>query len=211
MIEQLLILVAAFAIGFAVGRYRVYRAYSLQNRGEAVLAARLMENFKAPSYHLMNSVTLRRNDGTTQIDHILISRYGVYVIETKNYKGWIFANPRHSMWTQVIFKRKFRLRNPIHQNFGHVQVVQSVLDFLPPETISSAVVFTGEAEFKTELPVGVYSTDRFIEHIRSQATEVMSENRMQFCIGRLEAKRLALTQQTDVEHRQYVQRKHGEA
>lgn len=175
------------------------------------MAARLMENFKAPSYHLMNSVTLRRNDGTTQIDHILISRYGVYVIETKNYKGWIFANPRHSMWTQVIFKRKFRLRNPIHQNFGHVQVVQSVLDFLPPETISSAVVFTGEAEFKTELPVGVYSTDRFIEHIRSQATEVMSENRMQFCIGRLEAKRLALTQQTDVEHRQYVQRKHGEA
>ena len=68
----------------------------------------------------MNSVTLRRNDGTTQIDHILISRYGVYVIETKNYKGWIFANPGHSMWTQVIFKRKFRFRNPIHQNFGHV-------------------------------------------------------------------------------------------
>lgn len=207
MIEQLFILVAAFAIGFATGRYRTY---SLQNRGEAVLAARLMENFKAPSYHLMNSVTLRRNDGTTQVDHILISRYGVYVIETKHYKGWIFANPRHSMWTQVIFQRKFRLRNPIHQNFGHVRAVQSILDFLPPETISSAVVFTGEAEFKTELPVGVYSIDRFIEHIRSQAKEVMSENRMQFCIGRLEATRLALTQQTDVEHRQYVQRKHGE-
>ncbi len=175
------------------------------------MASRLMENFKAPSYHLMNSVTLRRNDGTTQVDHILISRYGVYVIETKNYKGWIFANPRHSIWTQVFFQRKSRFQNPIHQNFGHVRAVQSVLDFLSPEMISSAVVFTGEAEFKTELPVGVYSIDRFIEHIRRQVTEVMSENRMQFCIGRLEANRLALTQQTDVEHRQYVQRKHGAA
>ncbi|MEI6758000.1 MAG: NERD domain-containing protein [Chlorobium sp.] len=209
MIEQLLLLAAVFAIGFAAGRYRVYRVYSLQNRGEAVLAARLMENFKAPSYHLMNSVTLRRNDGTTQIDHILISRYGVYVIETKHYKGWIFANPNHSRWSQVLFKRKFRFQNPINQNFAHVRAVQSLLDFLPPETISSAVVFTGEAVFKTELPVGVYSTDRFIEHIRCQATEVMSENRMQFCIGRLEANRLALTQQTDVEHQQYVQQKHG--
>ncbi len=209
MIEQLLLLAAAFVIGFAVGRYRIDRVYSLQNRGEAVLADRLIENFQAPSYHLMNNVTLRRNDGTTQVDHILISRYGVYVIETKNYNGWIFANPRHSMWTQVLFKRKFRFQNPIHQNFGHVRAVQTLLDFLPPETISAAVVFTGEAEFQTELPVGVYSTDRFIEHIRNRVMEVMSENRMQFCIGRLEANRLALTQQTDVEHQYYVQRKHG--
>ena len=208
MIEQLLLLAAAFTIGYAAGRYRVY---SLQNRGEAAFAAKMVENFPAPSYHLMNNVTLRYNDGTTQVDHILISRYGVYVIETKNYKGWIFANPRHSMWTQVLFKRKFRFQNPIHQNFGHVRAVQSVLDFLSPETISSAVVFTGEAEFKTELPVVVYSTNSFINYIRSQAMEVMSDNRMQFCIGRLEANRLALTQQTDVEHRQYVQRKHGAA
>jgi len=95
VVELLLLLAAVFAIGFAAGHY--YRVYSLQNRAEANLAGRLIENFPAPSYHLMNNVTLRRNNGTTQVDHILIARSGVYVIETKNYKGWIFANPRHSM------------------------------------------------------------------------------------------------------------------
>ena len=40
----------------------------------------------------MNHVTLRMDGGTTQVDHILVSRFGVFVIETKDYSGWIFAN-----------------------------------------------------------------------------------------------------------------------
>ena len=32
--------------------------------------------------------------GTTQIDHILVSKYGIFVIETKNRKGWIFGGPQ---------------------------------------------------------------------------------------------------------------------
>ena len=33
-------------------------------------------------------------DGTTQIDHIFVSHYGVFVVETKNTSGWIFGNER---------------------------------------------------------------------------------------------------------------------
>ncbi|MCR8923134.1 NERD domain-containing protein [Dasania sp. GY-MA-18] len=43
-------------------------------------------------YHLFNNVTLASEDGSTQIDHLLISKYGVFVIETKNMKGWIFGS-----------------------------------------------------------------------------------------------------------------------
>ncbi|MDX1757907.1 MAG: nuclease-related domain-containing protein [Marinobacter sp.] len=43
-------------------------------------------------YHLIKNVTLPTEDGTTQIDHIIVSRYGVFVVETKNMKGWIFGN-----------------------------------------------------------------------------------------------------------------------
>ncbi len=38
-------------------------------------------------YTLFKNVTLPTEDGTTQIDHIIVSRYGVFVIETKNMKG----------------------------------------------------------------------------------------------------------------------------
>jgi hypothetical protein len=65
---------------------------SFQNHGEALLSRVALTNFGPPDYHLMNHVTLQMNDGTTQVDHILVSRFGVFVIETKDYKGWIFAN-----------------------------------------------------------------------------------------------------------------------
>lgn len=196
----------AVAIGFALGRYR---AHSLQNRGEALLMRTLQLHFAAPDYHLMNNVTLRLKDGTTQVDHVLVSRFGVFVIETKDYKGWIFANPKQANWTQVIFKRKFRFQNPIFQNYKHLCAVQEALDFLPAKAVQSVVVFTGDAKFKTEIPNGVYSIARFIAHIKDQTEEVLSLNRVQFSVGRLESIRLTLTRKTDIEHVQSLQRQHG--
>ena len=45
-------------------------------------------------YTLFKNVTLPTEDGTTQIDHVIVSRYGVFVIETKNMKGWLFGDPK---------------------------------------------------------------------------------------------------------------------
>jgi hypothetical protein len=78
--------------------------------------------------------------------------------------------------------------------------VRDLLDFLPPETIKSVVVFTGDAEFKTETPQGVILIDELTDHIGRQNEAVMSLNRLQFCVGRLETTRLAISGKTDVEH-----------
>jgi len=71
--------------------------------------------------------------------------------------------------------------------------VEELLDFLPPEAIKSAVVFTGRAEFKTEMPPGVYTLSGLIDHLRAATEEVMSLNRVQICVGRLETARLAIS------------------
>ncbi len=204
-----LYILLALAVGFVIGRYRAYRASAFQNRSEALLSRVVQTNFGPPDYHLMNHVTLQLKDGTTQVDHILVSRFGVFVIETKHYKGWIFANAKHANWTQVLFHRKHKFQNPILQNFRHVRVVQSHLDFLPPGAIKSVVVFTGEAEFKTEIPQGVFSLSGLIEYLREQTVEVISLNRVQFCVGRIETTRLAISGQTDVEHVQSLERRRG--
>lgn len=203
-----LYIILALAIGFALGRYR---SYSYQNRGEALLTRVARQHFTPPDYHLLNHVTLPLKDGTTQVDHILVSRFGIFVIETKDYKGWIFGNPKQASWTQVLYRRKFKFQNPIFQNFRHVRAVQDLLDFLPPEAVKSVVVFTGDAEFKTDIPPGVYSLTQFVDHIRDNTAEVISLNRMQFCVGRLETARLAISGKTDVEHVQSLERKHGRA
>ena len=39
-------------------------------------------------YHRLNNITLPlSNGGSTQIDHVIVSVYGIFVIETKHYKG----------------------------------------------------------------------------------------------------------------------------
>src|SRR5690349_12424781 len=91
----------ALVIGFLLGRYRSrYQTHVFQNRGEAKLSRALKMRFLAPDYHLLNHVTLRVKDETTQIDHVLVSRFGIFVIETKDYKGWIFAGSNDRYWTQ---------------------------------------------------------------------------------------------------------------
>ena len=199
------------AVGFVLGyRQRQRPEFSHQNNGEELVTSTLRRLFKAPDYHLINHVTLKHRGGTTQIDHILVSRFGVFVIETKNYSGWIFGDANHDSWTQVTFNDKYRFQNPIRQNFGHVQAVQALLDFLPATAIQSVVVFLGDAEFKTDMPTGVFTLAMLVKHLRSCKQEVVSPNRVQFCVGRLETARLAITGQTDLEHVSALRRKYGQ-
>ena len=204
----------ALAAGYIIGSRRKRGkadGVSFQNHGEALLSRVVLSSFAPPDYHLLNHVTLRVNNGTTQVDHIIVSRFGVFVIETKDYKGWLLANEKQSHWTQILFHWKFKFQNPIIQNQRHVAAVQLLLDFLPSGAVKSAVVFTGDAEFRTDIPRGVFRVPEFIGYVRRHSDEVMSLNRMQFCVGRLETERLAITRKTDVEHIQTLRRWHDDA
>lgn len=79
-------------------------------------------------YQVINDVLLPTNYGTTQIDHIVISIYGVFIIETKNYKGTISGGPNSEMWAQNIFGNKYSMPNPIRQNKVHMAAVCDVLN-----------------------------------------------------------------------------------
>ena len=173
--------------------------------GEELLKNQIINSLSSPSWHLLNNITLKTVNGTTQIDHILVSRYGVFVIETKHYSGWLFGGATSKEWTQVIYGTKHRFQNPLHQNYKHLKAVQELLDFLTPEQVIGLVVFTGDAEFKTDIPSGIYSLESVIKYLKGLNVELLTENRMQFCVGRLECQRLALTQQTDIEHQTHIQ------
>lgn len=201
----------AVAFGYVLGRTRAYHTTVFQNRGEALVSRVVLKNFGPPDYHLINHFTVQMKDGTTQVDHILVSRFGVFVIETKDYKGWIFGGAKQRSWTQVLFRAKFRFQNPIHQNMRHVRAVQGLLHFLPPGAIKSVVVFTGEAEFRTEIPPGVFYISGLVNYLRSQIDEVMSLNQLQSCVGRLETARFAISGETDIEHVRSLEQRHRSA
>jgi hypothetical protein len=208
-VNSIFIVLASLVIGFVLG-YFSHHVHSSKNRGELLVRKAIKKHFHSPNYHLLNHITLKHGDSTTQIDHVLVSCYGVFVIETKHYKGWIFANPKHETWTQVLFKAKFKFQNPIHQNHRHVVAVRELLEFLPQDAIKSVVVFSGDAEFKTDMPSGVFTLPKLIDYLESCTEELLSVNRVQFSVGRIETARMEVSGKTDVEHVAALQKRYGQ-
>ena len=204
--EVLVSTIVAFAAGFFLAKRR---KETEENQGEAAVRKMLVRWCRGSTSHILNNVTLRYADGTTQIDHILITEKGILIIETKHYKGWIFANSNSRQWMQVIYKMKNKFQNPLHQNSMHVRAVQQLLDFLPKENIRGVVVFTGEASFKTGIPSGVVHFHQLQNYVENFRFAELSENRVQFCVGRIECQRQEITATTDIEHQKYLERKFG--
>ena len=171
--------------------------------GEGVvnLAAKLRLNPKV--YHLIKDVTVPAQNGTTQIDHVIVSKFGLFVIETKNYKGWIFADAKDRQWTQVNFKQKHRFQNPLRQNYGHICALSELLG-LPKENIHGVVCFMGDAKFKTKVPAGVFIQGSYITHIKSFKTSVFSETEVTHLIQRIESGRLKRGFKTNRAHVQQL-------
>ena len=64
-----------------------------------------------------------------QIDHIEIRQNGIFCIETKNYKGWIFGSENQDKWTQTLYNgEKHQFVNPLKQNKSHIYHMSQVLE-----------------------------------------------------------------------------------
>lgn len=49
----------------------------------------------------------------TEVDLIYINTSGIYVIESKNYSGWIFGDFKQKYWTQTFKTEKHKFYNPV--------------------------------------------------------------------------------------------------
>lgn len=89
-------------------------------------------------YRVFNNILIRnKNTGrTAQIDHIIVSIFGVFVIETKNYTGVVSGDRYDYTWLQETETTHQELYNPIRQNYGHVKALESLLwEGVPIESI----------------------------------------------------------------------------
>ena len=109
-------------------------------------------------YKTINNIMLKIGNKTTQVDHVIVSNYGIFVIETKNYKGWIIGNEFDDNWKQVIYKRKEKIHNPIKQNYGHIQALKEILNDFKDINYISIVAFTTKAELKVTSKTDVVYT-----------------------------------------------------
>ena len=98
-------------------------------------------------YLVLNNIMLLVNDKTVQIDHIVISQFGIFVIEMKNYYGTIYGDEYKNEWIGYLGKKKFYFHNPIHQNYGHVLALKELLN-LDESCFISIVCFSNQVKLK---------------------------------------------------------------
>lgn len=99
----------------------------------------------SPEYIIFNDVMLRTRKGSSQIDHIVVSPYGIFVIETKNYSGVIRGTDAMKYWEKYYSNKPMQyFYSPVLQNSGHIKALSMALG-IPPEYMQGIVVFTGNS------------------------------------------------------------------
>ena len=123
-------------------------------RGEKQVAA-LLALLPKKRYKVINDLLIQSGGHSTQIDHVVVSVYGIFVIETKYYQGWIYGGENSEYWTQNIYGNKYQLRNPLWQNQGHVKAIARIIGDSGNLPIFNIVAFSRQASIKVDrsLPV----------------------------------------------------------
>jgi len=118
----------------ALGEYAIYKKLKFFEQ----TSAKFLFNLYLPTSH----------GKTTEIDEIMISSHGIFVFESKNYKGWIYGKENDTHWTQVLSQGQInnRFYNPILQNDGHIHHLTKLLTIAGP--IYSIIVFSDNANLK---------------------------------------------------------------
>lgn len=146
-------------------------------------------------YTIINDLMLSTEKGTTQIDHVVVSRYGVFVIETKNYQGEIYGDDNRKEWTQMIvndvtytkrwwktytYVTKNHFYNPVKQSLAHSIAIRNLLSQWSALKIVPIVVFTGSAVLKdVNSSYDVIYDSNLIETIQAYRTIYLSDSDVQ--------------------------------
>ena len=145
--------------------------------GEKFVSRKLLK-LDTDYYKVLDDLLLPSNGNlnATQIDHIVVSNYGIFCIKTKAYQGWIFGNTNQKYWTQVIYQHKERFYNPLWQNYAHTKAIEELVKSKYPKArILSFVVFPNAEKLKISGTDSVGYMRDIIRKIKNYKVQVFTD------------------------------------
>lgn len=134
-----------------------------------------LEKLPKKEYFIINDIMLELGSKTYQIDHIVISKHGIFVIEMKNYYGLIMGNTYNKEWIQILGKHKYYFQNPIHQNYSHIKALSKLLN-LPEEKFISIICFSNQVKLSINKNKNVTQLDFINSLILSYKENILDKN-----------------------------------
>ena len=123
-------------------------------------------------YKVLNNVIVRTiNNFTHQIDHIVVSKYGIFVIETKQINGYIKGNDYDKNWTVKRGKNTYYINNPVYQNYGHIKALSEVLEITDDKFISIVCISSqAKVRINSNNVIRIY---KLVNYIKSYTNEIL--------------------------------------
>lgn len=184
------------------------RSEAIGDIGEKHVSS-FLEYLPCEEYQVFNDLLIRDGNYTTQVDHIVISRYGVYVIETKNVHGKVYGSGNAEFWKQYLpdtgyrrygYTKEHQLRNPIWQNDGHIKSLRRLI-FGNDLPIFGIVVFPNETEINVLAERPVLKMSEVVSYIKRQDDIILSQDQVGFYRRRL----LEVISTTESDRKQHLE------
>lgn len=130
-----------------------------------------LRKLNTKDYLVLNDIMFEGDGKTHQIDHVVVSKYGIFVIETKQYNGYVTGSEYDNNWRLQAGKKVIYINNPMRQNYGHVVELSKKLGldmdkFIPIVCIPS----TAKVKVKSKIPVArSYDLDSIIMEYKDES------------------------------------------
>ncbi len=175
--------------------------------GELYVRIYLRFSLARTEYTILNNITVPLTDGgTAQFDHIIIAKYGIFVIETKNISGRIFSNEKHKRWTKIKHNKKSSFKNPLRARHLRSNPLAELLS-LPEELIHSVVIFTPVATFKNTPPVNVGHAQKMVAYVKGFNYKCFDSINIKNILTTIHGKKCKSSLATDIAHIKYLKAK----
>jgi hypothetical protein len=146
-----------------------FRGDIAQTRVRRILSAGLERS----RYTVFNNVLVPSGGGTTLVDHVVVSRNGIFVIASQYARGRISGTEVQERWKQYHLRRTTRIENPMHRNRLQQEALQSLLGW-PATPFHRVVVLTGHKGFKGKQPDKVIEAEKLVAYLRKLARADLS-------------------------------------
>ncbi|TVR34081.1 MAG: NERD domain-containing protein [Balneolaceae bacterium] len=173
--------------------------------GEKKTTFYLWLSLNSKVYRRFHNVIIPSKNGTTQIDHLLVSPFGLFIVETKNKRGWIFGSGNQRIWTQSLYGNNYSFQNPLRQTFRQKKILSEFLD-INESIIHAVIYFVGDCKFKTELPSSVIKS-RLGKYIKKFNDRVIPPEESSRIVGALE-QHIAESLLTTRDHSRSLRKRH---
>lgn len=157
------------------------------------------------SYVVFNDILLG-NGKYTQVDHVVVSPYGVFVIETKNYGGQVYGHLNASQWTHVTRRNKHKFYNPLKQNEAHISAINKAVGYDLGDKIHSVVVFVRQCELHIDATNNVLMLPQLLGYLSKYNRQVFTPVQVEHIVCAIRNS-VVYDQRARQEHKQQVKRK----